>query len=106
MFSTLMQVLPTTLPAISSDTRFAAGWRTLSLVNAGLAQGKSRSGLLWFIFSLLLGPLATFLIVVLPPVDDTPRPPARSSWKSSTPKAIPSNSISRSPATSTTTCFA
>ena len=41
----------------------------MSLVNAGLAQGKSRSGLLWWLFSLLLGPVATFLIVVLPPVD-------------------------------------
>jgi hypothetical protein len=42
------------------------GWGTLSLINAGLAQGKNRSGLLWFIVSLLLGPIATFLIVVLP----------------------------------------
>jgi hypothetical protein len=62
--------------ATPEQTQYAVGWGTLSLVNAGLAQGKSRSGLLWFIFSLLLGPLATFLIVVLPPVDDTPRPPA------------------------------
>jgi hypothetical protein len=64
-----MQVLPTTLPAISSDTRFAAGWGTLSLVNAGLAQSKQRSGLLWWAFSLVLGPIATFLVVVLPPVN-------------------------------------
>jgi len=35
------------------------------LVNAGLAQGKNRSGLAWFLVSLLLGPLATFLIVLL-----------------------------------------
>jgi hypothetical protein len=62
--------------ATPEQTQYAVGWGTLSLVNAGLAQGKSRSGLLWFIFSLLLGPLATFLIVVLPPVDDAPRPPA------------------------------
>ena len=45
------------------------GWGTLALVNAGLAQSKNRSGLLWFFGSLLLGPLATFLIVVL----DDPR---------------------------------
>ncbi len=62
--------------ATPEQTQYFVGWGTLSLVNAGLAQAKSRSGLLWFIFSLLLGPLATFLIVVLPPVDDTPRPPA------------------------------
>ena len=42
------------------------GWGTLALINAGLAQGKNRSGLLWFIVSLFLGPVATFLIVVLP----------------------------------------
>jgi len=42
-----------------------AGWGTLALVNAGLAQGKNRSGLAWFLVSLLLGPLATFLIVLL-----------------------------------------
>jgi hypothetical protein len=48
---------------------FVAGWGTLSLVNAGLAQGKMRSGLLWWIFSLLLGPIATLLIVVLPPAE-------------------------------------
>jgi hypothetical protein len=62
--------------ATPEQTQYFVGWGTLSLVNAGLAQSKSRSGLLWFIFSLLLGPLATFLIVVLPPADDTPRPPA------------------------------
>lgn len=41
------------------------GWGTLALVNAGLAQGKHRSGLLWFLASLLLGPFATLMIVVL-----------------------------------------
>lgn len=44
------------------------GWGTLSLLNAGLAQSKGRSGLAWFLFSLLLGPVATFLIVVMEPV--------------------------------------
>ena len=43
---------------------FVVGWGTLSLINAGLAQGKGRSGLAWFFVSLLLGPIATFLIVV------------------------------------------
>jgi hypothetical protein len=38
---------------------------TLALINAGLAQGKGRSGLLWFLLSLLIGPIATFLIVIL-----------------------------------------
>lgn len=45
---------------------FFVGVGTLSLINAGLAQSKNRSGLLWWLFSLVLGPIATFLIVVLP----------------------------------------
>lgn len=36
---------------------YYAGWGTLSLINAGLAQGKNRSGLAWFLISLLLGPI-------------------------------------------------
>jgi hypothetical protein len=54
------------------QTPYFVGWGTLTLINAGLAQAKGRSGLLWWLVSLLLGPLATFLIVVLPPV-----PPVR-----------------------------
>ena len=45
---------------------YAVGWGTLMLINAGLAQGKGRSGSNWFLASLFLGPVATFLIVVLP----------------------------------------
>jgi hypothetical protein len=45
-----------------------AGWGTLALINAALAQGKNRSGLLWFLLSLLLGPLATLVLVLLPKV--------------------------------------
>jgi hypothetical protein len=44
------------------------GWGTLALINAGLAQGKNRNGLLWFLLSLLLGPIATLVIVLLPKV--------------------------------------
>jgi hypothetical protein len=44
------------------------GWGTLALINAGLAQGKNRSGLLWFLLSLPLGPIATLVIVLLPAV--------------------------------------
>ncbi|HEY2075582.1 MAG TPA: hypothetical protein VGH53_04530 [Streptosporangiaceae bacterium] len=45
---------------------YSVGWFTLSLINAGLAQGKGRSGLAWWLISLLIGPLATLLIVILP----------------------------------------
>jgi hypothetical protein len=42
---------------------YVAGWGTVALINAGLAQAKNRSGLNWFLLSLLLGPLATLLLV-------------------------------------------
>jgi hypothetical protein len=45
------------------------GWGTLALINAGLAQSKHRSGLAWFLGSLLLGPVATLVLVLL----DDPR---------------------------------
>ena len=50
-----------------AEPEYYVGWGTLSLINAGLAQTKNRSGLLWFLISLLLGPIATFLVVVLDP---------------------------------------
>lgn len=42
-----------------------AGWGTLALINAGLAQTKNRRGWVWFLISLLLGPIATLLLVVI-----------------------------------------
>lgn len=54
---------------MTEQTGFVAGWGTASLVNAGLAQGKRRSGLNWWLVSLLLGPVATLLIVALDPPD-------------------------------------
>ena len=48
------------------NSSFFVGWGTLSLINAGLAQAKGRSGLLWWIVSLFVGPIATLLIVILP----------------------------------------
>ena len=46
---------------------FYVGWGTLALLNAGVAQGKNRSGLGWFLLSLLLGPIATFVLVAFCP---------------------------------------
>jgi len=50
---------------------YYVGWGVLSLLNAGIAQGKNRSGLAWWIVSIFLGPIATFLIVIL---DKLPAP--------------------------------
>ena len=51
---------------------YAVGWGSLALINAGLAQGKNRSGLNWFLLSLLLGPIATFLLVLFDKLTDQP----------------------------------
>ncbi len=50
------------------NTGYFVGWGTLALINAGLAQAKNRSGLAWFLLSLFLGPLATFLVVLFEPI--------------------------------------
>jgi type IV secretory pathway VirB2 component (pilin) len=51
---------------------YAVGWGTLALINAGLAQSKGRSRMAWFLASLLLGPVATFIVVIT----DNPAPKA------------------------------
>jgi hypothetical protein len=48
---------------MSPATDYAIGWGSLALINAGIAQGKNRSGINWFLLSLLLGPIATFILV-------------------------------------------
>jgi len=56
---------------MDNPSEYVVGWGTLALINAGIAQAKNRSGMAWFLGSLLLGPFATLLIVVLdpPPAD-------------------------------------
>ncbi|WP_169729207.1 hypothetical protein [Fictibacillus gelatini] len=44
---------------------FYVGWGTLALINAGLAQGKNRTGLNWFLLSIILGPLATLALLFI-----------------------------------------
>ncbi len=58
-------------PGLPQQSSYAIGWGTLALINAGLAQAKNRSGFNWFLLSLLLGPIATFLLVLTDPL---PRP--------------------------------
>lgn len=50
---------------MNNHNEWAAGWGTLALINAGLAAGMKRSRLVWFLLSLLLGPVATFILVLL-----------------------------------------
>lgn len=53
------------LAATAQQGAYAVGWLTLALINAGLAQGKNRSGLGWFLLSLPFGPVATFFLVAV-----------------------------------------
>lgn len=46
---------------------YYVGWGTLALINAGLAQSKNRSGLIWFLVSIFFGPLATLVLVLIGP---------------------------------------
>jgi len=55
------------LTNLQDQSPYAVGWVTLALVNTGLAQSKNRSGLNWFLISLLLGPIATFFVVIIEP---------------------------------------
>ena len=55
-------------PGFPQPSSYAIGWGTLALINAGLAQAKNRGGLNWFLLSLLLGPIATFLLVLAAPL--------------------------------------
>ena len=39
------------------------GWGTLAMLVAGLAQGKNRSAVCWFIATLIFGPLALLCLL-------------------------------------------
>jgi hypothetical protein len=47
--------------------QYAIGWGTLALINANIAQLKGRSGVWWFIGSLIGGPVATFFLAFVEP---------------------------------------
>jgi hypothetical protein len=46
-------------------SEYAVGWGTLAFLNAGLAQAKGKSGLLWGLLSLFIGPLATLILITV-----------------------------------------
>lgn len=57
-------LLATAIDLKSIIKEYAIGWGTLALINAGIAQGKNKSGMTWFLLSLFVGPLATLLLVI------------------------------------------
>lgn len=61
----LLQTIASRSIQMFENSGFFVDWGTLSLINAGLAQSKGRGGLLWWLICLLLGSVATFLIVIL-----------------------------------------
>jgi len=42
---------------------YSVGWFSLALINAALAQAHQRSGFNWFLLSIVLGPIATLILV-------------------------------------------
>jgi len=56
---------------------FTVGWGTLALINAAIAQSKNRSGAMWLATSILIGPLATAILVLLPRYEATPEDEAK-----------------------------
>lgn len=58
---------------MDSDKDYFVGWFTLALINANIAQIKGRRGLSWFLASLLVGPVATFVLLFVEPVDPNSR---------------------------------
>jgi len=47
-------------------------WLALAIVTAGLAEMKGRRRWIWFVLGLLLGPIATALVVVWARPDSVP----------------------------------
>ena len=50
------------------ETAFGTLWTGLAVLNGKLAETKGDRGYKWFLLSLLLGPLASILIVARPVV--------------------------------------
>ncbi|HEY5563685.1 MAG TPA: hypothetical protein VIK72_18345 [Clostridiaceae bacterium] len=50
---------------------YSISWGTLTLINSEIAQGKNKSGVTWFLLSIFLGPIATFLLVISSKDTDT-----------------------------------
>jgi hypothetical protein len=62
-FAVLLQGTPVEV-ANSSGSYYGTFWFAVALLNAGLAQLHGRRGLNWFLLSLLLGPIATLILVL------------------------------------------
>lgn len=55
------------MEGMSGSSPYFVAWFTLAMINAGLAQRKERRGPHWWLVSILLGPIATLLMVATEP---------------------------------------
>ena len=53
-----------TIAAIAQPGGYGIGWGAIALINAALAQDRGRSALGWFFGSMIVGPIATLLLVM------------------------------------------
>lgn len=51
-------------PEVFSGPYFV-GWGTLALINGNLAQAKNKSALIWILLSLVIGPIATLILLFM-----------------------------------------
>lgn len=56
---------------VSQSSSFFVGWFTLSLITSGIAQSFDRTGFGWWILSLLIGPIALFILVLIGKNEET-----------------------------------
>lgn len=55
-------------------TVVSAMWLTVAILAGGFARTRNRSAWAWFLLTLLLGPIAAFLLVVWPALPRAQRP--------------------------------
>lgn len=55
-------------------TVVSAMWLTVAILAGGFARTRNRSAWAWFVLTLLLGPIAAFLLVAWPPLPRAQRP--------------------------------
>lgn len=55
-------------------TVVSAMWLTVAILAGGFARTRNRSAWAWFVLTLLLGPIAAFLLVVWPALPRAQRP--------------------------------
>ncbi len=55
------------LSCMDEGREYFLGWGTLMVINAAIARSMGRSALVWFLWSILFGPLATLLLAIFGP---------------------------------------